>query len=89
MAKVVAKERPHGERVVHDDLALMFGGSRGFGLHGGTDEYTVLPVERLVHKRHTRGTPAAEQDGVDGDAFRRLPIRVDDRTLIGRRAKPV
>lgn len=89
MAKVVAEERSHGERVVHYGLALVLGGSRGFGLHGSTDEYAVLPVKRLVHERYARGTPAAEQNSVDGDTFRRLPIRIDDRTLFGRRAKPV
>lgn len=68
-------------------LTVVLSGRRGFGSHRGSHKHSVSPAEGLVHQRDPLRTPTAEDHRLDGDAFRRLPLRVDDGTLSGRRAE--
>ena len=47
VTEVVAKERPHGEGVVHDLLSLVFRRRRGLRLLGGSHEDGVVPAHGL------------------------------------------
>ncbi len=69
------------------NLTSVFGGRRGFRSHRGSHKHPVSPAEGLVDQRDPLRTPSPEDHRLDGDALRRLPLRVDDGTLSGRRAE--
>ena len=79
---MVAAEGEHGEGVVAQraDLGVQGGGS-DLGGHGGANEHAVGVLVLLGHQRHVRGAAAAEENRVNRDARRGLPVRTDDRAL--------
>lgn len=74
---------------VHNRVSLtfVFGGRRGFRSHRGSHKHSVRPIEGLVDQRDALRPPTAEDHSLDGNAFGRLPLRVDDGTLSGRCAE--
>src|SRR5437879_4590143 len=85
---VVAAEREHGHGVAAElaDCAR----SRGCRFAAGSraQKSAVLPVEGFSNQGDDARTPATEEDGVDGHAFRILPLWRDDWALLGLSGKP-
>ncbi|GMS92233.1 hypothetical protein PENTCL1PPCAC_14408, partial [Pristionchus entomophagus] len=78
-----AHEGTHGHRVVHHALACVLSGRGSLRLEAGAGVDAVMPRVGLEHERHSLGSSASEDDGVDGHSLRVLPLRVDDGALSG------
>ena len=83
VAHVVANEGQHGKRVAPHHAGLAGGGCRCFGTHGGRHVDTFNPVARLSHQWHGGRAATAEDEGVDGHAFRVVPGFVKRRVVGG------
>ena len=81
MPDIVAKEWPHGKRIVHHGTALKLGRSGRLRLHARSEEHAMIPVERLVNQRNAIGPSATEEDRLDRHALGFLPVGINNRTL--------
>lgn len=81
VAHVVSAEGEHSHWVAADLSGCAGGRGGGLGAHGGADVNAVLPVEGLVDERHGGLPAAAEDDGINGDAVRILPVGINGWTL--------
>ena len=84
---VVAAERQHRHRVAPDRADRAGCGRGRLGAHRRAEVDAVGPVERLVDERHGVRAPPAEDERLDRDALRVLPLGIERRALGDRRGE--
>ena len=83
VAHVVAAEGQHGKRVAAHHALLAKSGCGGLGTHGGGHVHAFHPGAGFGHQWHGGGATATEDESVDRNAVRVVPLRIKCRVVDG------
>src|SRR5437763_524604 len=85
---VITTKREHREGIATQYAGLASGCRGCLGATGGSQEYSVLPIESFIDQRYCAGPPAPKNNRGKRDTCRILPFSVNHRTLRRRRGEP-
>ena len=84
VAHVVTAEGQHGHWIAPQLAHFACGSSGCFATRRGREKGSVSPIKGFGDEWHHVGTPAAEEDGINGNAFWIFPFLCDHWTLFRR-----
>src|SRR5579863_6323711 len=88
IAHVISAKGEHGHGIAAQGADFGGDGSGGFAAGGGSEESSVLPIERFGDEGNDAAAASAEKNGVDGHAFGIFPFGRDYGALAGAGSKP-